>query len=179
MCLLPPELPFRLPPNPTLPGCESPGWVPWIIPHIHTGYLCCTVVHMFPRYCLHWSHTVLPPCTLPRVRKSVFYVYIPLKWSEVAQLCPTFCDPMDYSLPCQAPPSMGFSRQEYWSGLPCPSPGDLPNPGIKPGSPALQADSLPSELPGKPLIAALHIGSSVGLSRFHIYVLRWWLQPWN
>ena len=44
----------------------------------------------------------------------------------------------------------GFSRQEYWSGLPFPSPGDLPNPGIKPKSPALQVDSLPSELPGKP-----------------------------
>ena len=49
----------------------------------------------------------------------------------------------------QAPPSMGFSRQECWSGLPFPSPGDLPNPGIEPGSPALQADSLPSEPPGK------------------------------
>ena len=50
-----------------------------------------------------------------------------------------------------APLSVRFSRQEYWSGLPCPSPGDFPNPGIKPGSsPALQADSLPSELPGKP-----------------------------
>ena len=45
----------------------------------------------------------------------------------------------------QAPQSMEFSRQEYWSGLPFPSPGDLPNPGIKPGSPALQADALPSE----------------------------------
>ena len=44
---------------------------------------------------------------------------------------------------------MGFPRQEYWSGLPCPSPGDFPNPGIKPGSPALQADSLPSESPGE------------------------------
>ena len=48
----------------------------------------------------------------------------------------------------QAPPSMGFSRQEYWSGLPFPSPGDLPNSGIKPGSPALQADA--REPPGKP-----------------------------
>ena len=48
----------------------------------------------------------------------------------------------------QAPPSMGFSRQECWSGLPFPSPGDLPDPGIKPGSPALQADALPSEPPG-------------------------------
>ena len=46
---------------------------------------------------------------------------------------------------------MGFSRQEYWSGLPFPSPGDLPDPGIKPGSPTLQADTLPSEPPGKPI----------------------------
>ena len=46
----------------------------------------------------------------------------------------------------QAPLSMRFSRQRYWSGLPFPSPGDLPNPGIEPGSPALQADSLPTEL---------------------------------
>ena len=49
----------------------------------------------------------------------------------------------------QAPPSMGFSRQEYWSGVPFPSPGDLPNLGIEPGSPALQADALPSKPPGK------------------------------
>ena len=52
----------------------------------------------------------------------------------------------------QAPLSMGFSRQEYWSGLPFPSPGDLPNPGIEPRSPALQADALSSEPPGKPPI---------------------------
>ena len=51
----------------------------------------------------------------------------------------------------QAPPSMGFSRQEYWSGLPFPSPGGLPNPGIEPRSPALQEDALPSEPPGKPM----------------------------
>ena len=49
---------------------------------------------------------------------------------------------------CQASLSMGFSRQEYWSGLPFPSPGDLLDPGIEPGSPALQADSLPTELRG-------------------------------
>ena len=49
-----------------------------------------------------------------------------------------------------APLYMGFSSQEYWSGLPCPRPGDLPNPRIKPTSPALQADSLPPEPPGKP-----------------------------
>ena len=53
----------------------------------------------------------------------------------------------------QAPPSMGFSRQEYWSGLPLPSPGDLPDPGIEPGSPTLQADALPSKPPGYVLVA--------------------------
>ena len=66
--------------------------------------------------------------------------------SEVAQLCPTLCDPM-------APQSMEFSRQEYWSGLPFPSPEDLPNPGIEPTSPlspGLQADSLSAEPSGKP-----------------------------
>ena len=55
-----------------------------------------------------------------------------------------------WSVVYQASPSMGFSRQVYWSGLPFPSQGDLPNPGIEPRSPALQADALPSEPPGKP-----------------------------
>ena len=50
----------------------------------------------------------------------------------------------------QAPPFMGFSRQEYWNGVPLPSPGDLPNPGMEPRSPALEADALTSEPPGKP-----------------------------
>ena len=50
----------------------------------------------------------------------------------------------------QAPQSMGFSRQECWSGLPFPSPGELPDPGTEPRSPTLQADALPSEPPGKP-----------------------------
>ena len=54
------------------------------------------------------------------------------------------------TVPRQAPLSMGFSRQEHWSGLPYPSPGDLPNPGIKPTSRTLQEDSLPSEPPRKP-----------------------------
>ena len=54
---------------------------------------------------------------------------------EVAQSCPTLCDPIDCSL--QAPLSMGFSRQEYWSKLPFPFPGNLPNPGIEPGAPTL------------------------------------------
>ena len=61
----------------------------------------------------------------------------------VAQSCLTLHNPVDCSL-------LGSSRQEYWSGLPFPSPRDLPNPGIKPQSPALQADSLQFEPPGKP-----------------------------
>ena len=60
------------------------------------------------------------------------------------------CDLMDCSH--QAPLSMGFPRQEYWSGLPFPSPGNLSDSRIDPGSPASQADSLPSEPPGKPII---------------------------
>ena len=69
------------------------------------------------------------------------------KWSQlVVSDCATW-----WTLAHQAPPSMGFSRQEYWSGLPFPSPGDLPDWGIKPRSPALQADALTSEPPGKPI----------------------------
>ena len=55
-----------------------------------------------------------------------------------------------WTVACQAPLSMEFSRQEYWSRLPFPPPGDLPDPGIEPRSLALQADSLPSEPPGEP-----------------------------
>ena len=61
----------------------------------------------------------------------------------VAKSCPTFMT--QWTIACQALLSMGFSRQEYWSGLPFPSPGDLPNPGIEPGSSALEADTLTSE----------------------------------
>ena len=62
----------------------------------------------------------------------------------VAKLCPTLETP--WTVTRQAPLSMGFSRQEYWSGLLFPSPGNLPDPGIEPGSTALQVDFLPTEL---------------------------------
>ena len=77
---------------------------------------------------------------------------------------------MPYSLqphglhPHQVPLSMGFSRQGNWSSLPFPSPGDLPDPGIEPRSPALQADSLPTELPGKPK-------RTVRCLEFHTYLI--------
>ena len=67
--------------------------------------------------------------------------------SRFSRVWLTLCDSMDYS--CQAPLSMGFFRQEYWSGLPCPPPGDFPNTGVEPVSPAWQEDSLPTQPPGK------------------------------
>ena len=75
------------------------------------------------------------------------YVVIISQSELVTQSCPTLCDPMD----CNPPDfSVQLSRQEYWSGLLFASQGDLPDPGIKPGSPEIQADSLLSEPPGKP-----------------------------
>ena len=79
-----------------------------------------------------------PPC-LPRESESE---------SEVAQSCPTLCDPM--TIACQAPLSMGFSRQAYWSGLPFLSLGDLPGSGIEPAAPVLAGKFLTTEVPGKP-----------------------------
>ena len=71
----------------------------------------------------------------------------------VAKSCPTLATP--WVVACQAALSMGFSRQEYWSELPFPSPGDLPNPGIEAGSPVLQTDSLPTAIWGKPRLMSL------------------------
>ena len=76
---------------------------------------------------------------------SIYYVE-KSKWS--LSVVSNSLRPHGMYVACQAPPSMGFSRQEYCSGLPFPSPGDLPHPGIKPRSPTLQANSLLSELPG-------------------------------
>ena len=88
---------------------------------------------------------------------SVFYLeyYFPFTFQVIIDICVCvkllsrvrlFATP--WTVTRQALLSMGFSRQEYWSGLPFPSPGDLPNPGMEPGSPALQADALSSEPPG-------------------------------
>ena len=71
-------------------------------------------------------------------------------YSEVKSLSRVRLFATPWTIAYQAPPSMGFSRQECWSGLPFPSPGDLPNPGIEPRSPALQEDTLLSEPTGKP-----------------------------
>ena len=81
----------------------------------------------------------------------------------------------------QAPPSMGFSRQEYWSGLPFPSPGNLPNPGIEPRSPALQADTLTSEPPGKPYSFRIQTNffAVTKLFNFHGIFVLWCMQSYQ
>ena len=86
-----------------------------------------------------------------------------------------------WTVPHQAPPSMGFSRQEYWSGVPFPSPGDLSDLGIEPRSPALQADSSPSEPPRKPFISILQIKiihPFLFRSRYWIYSFMAMLGTW-
>ena len=73
-----------------------------------------------------------------------------MKRCKIASLSHVRLFATPWTVACQAPPSMESSRQGYWSGLPFPSPGDVPDPEIEAGSPALQVDSLPSEPPGKP-----------------------------
>ena len=90
------------------------------------------------------SRNICDNCHFPRKKRELDPI---LFLSEVAQSYPTSTP---WTVVRQAPPSMGFSRLEYRRGLPCPSPGDLPDRGIEPRSPALQADALPSEPPGKP-----------------------------
>ena len=99
----------------------------------------------------------------------------------VAQWCPLLCVISWTVAPARLLCPWGFSRQEYWSGLPCPSPGGLPNPGIELRSPSLQADSLPSEPPEKPscgqvllLIYLLPLGTCTSMKfseyAFHQYL---------
>ena len=90
---------------------------------------------------------LLLPLIFPSIRVLVLGILLLLLLSHFSHV-QFFVTPCPVA--CQAPPSMGFSRQEYWIGLPFPTPGDLPDPRIEPGSPALQADSSPSEPPGKP-----------------------------
>ena len=78
--------------------------------------------------------------------------YLQLPFYVLKSISPVRLFVTPRTVACQASPSLGFSKQEYWSGLPFPSPGDLPDPGIEPRSPALQADALPSEPPGKPFM---------------------------
>ena len=90
------------------------------------------------------------------------------KWSEVNSLSRVRLFATPWTVAHQAPPSMGFSRQEYCSGLPFPSPGDLPNPGIEPKSPTWQEDALSSEPPGN-----TEKGKAIPFSIFA------WRIPWT
>ena len=87
--------------------------------------------------------------SLVKLNETISYAM--WKWKKVKSLSRVWLFVTPWTVAHQAPPSMEFSRQEYWSGLPFPSPGDLPNPGIEPRSPELQAVALTSEPPGKPL----------------------------
>ena len=89
----------------------------------------------------------------------VFTVFMKVKVKSLSRVR-LFVTP--WTVAYQTPPSMGFSRQEYWSGLPFPSPGDLPDPGIEPRSPALQADPLTSEPPDLPIVIFKPCQWSVG-----------------
>ena len=106
----------------TAPPCAPPPWCPTHLSHQRA-----------------W--TELPVWQVPSS-------YLTHGGGLVAKSCLTLVTP--WTVACQASLSMRFTRQEYWSGLPLPSPGDLPDPGIEPWSPTLQADSLPTELWGKP-----------------------------
>ena len=81
-----------------------------------------------------------------------------VKWKSLS--CTRFFATL-WTVAHQAPPSMEFSRQEYWSGLPCPPPAHLPDPGTEPMPPTLQADSLPPELPGKPKTTGLCLNAGI------------------
>ena len=90
-----------------------------------------------------------PKTEMERTRKTMFMLNLLVK-VKVKSLSHVWLFATPWTVACQAPLSMGFSRQEYWSRLPFPSPGNLSNPGIEPRSSALQADTLTSEPPGKP-----------------------------
>ena len=93
----------------------------------------------------------------------------------IAQLCLTLCNPMSCNLPDCPWNSPG---KEYWSGLPCPFPGDLPDPGIKLGSSALRADSSPFEPAGKPIIAKRWKQHTRPLTDEWVNKM-WYITQWN
>ena len=120
------------------------------------------------------------PVSTVQKNKSVIYIYdwLIFLYTKVSlSRVQLFATP--WTVGHQAPPSMGFSRQEYWSGLPFSSPGDLPNRGIKPRSPALQEDALTSEPPGKWDPKTYFLFSKIHLNRIlSNRVHSMYLWPW-
>ena len=130
----------------------KPLWEGPSLSHPPSGVLGLQLQHFNPCLCCHEMVSIcVSLCLLHFLPRHQSY-WIRKKEKKVKSLSRIQL----FAIPCtvayQASPSMGFSRQEYWSGLPFSSPGNLPDPGIKPRSPALQADSLLSESPGKPLL---------------------------
>ena len=122
----------------------------------------------------YWTELTWPPChrqLLPTLQDFGLFLHL-LKVKVkvlVAQSCPTLCDPMDCSLPGFS--AHGFSRKEFRVGSHSPFQGIFPIPGIKPRSPTLQADSLPSQPPGKPSNSCLFSGSSCWVENYLIRLL--------
>ena len=106
----------------------------------------------FPLSRSEWWHSdfSLYMCLVFPIVASIPYPFLCFQEVKVKLLSRVRLFATPWTVTYYASLSMGFSRQEYWSGLPFASPGDLPDPGIKPGSPALEADALTSEPPGKP-----------------------------
>ena len=103
------------------------------------------VYSIFFNISVQFSRSVVFDSATPWTAACQASLSITSSWSLVKSLSRVRLFVTPWTAAHQAPQSMGFSRQEYWSGLPFPSPGDLPDPGIKPGSPALEADALTSE----------------------------------
>ena len=130
--------------------------------------LCIQITHLLHN--LHFS-----PVRIPCLSVRLNYDKVKMKMKSLSCVW-LFATPKTVAY--QAPPSVVFSRQEYWSGLPFTSPGDLPNPGIKPGSSALQTGALPSEPPGKSIPGAMtkDTAKSRGFSLLQFFLN---IKSWN
>ena len=155
-----PSLPH--PTHPTPLGCHrAPGWAPCVMYQLPTGYL-------------FYTHDgVCMSMPVSQFTTSSPFPTVKVKVNSLSRVR-LFATP--WTAAHQAPPSMGFSRQEYWSGLPFPSPGDVPDPGIEARSPALQADALTSEPERFPLwdtatLNCLNLGM-IHIFSVHIYSKR-------
>ena len=122
-------------------------------PHILANTCCCLSFWLLPSKWVGNGISLISTCIF--LTNNVEHLIMPflylLCW-KVKSLSRIQLFGAPWTVVHKAPPFMGFSRQEYWSELLFPSPGDLPNPGIKPRSPTLKADSLPSASPGKTAI---------------------------
>ena len=152
-----------------LPLGELLNWTSWS--HSFQNQSCVIPIPKVSKYysLRWWEMRVLKHFWIKHILwMKVHWLILQCKWLSRVRLFVTVA--------YQAPLSMGLSRQEYWSGLPFPSPGHLPNPGIKPRSPALQVASLLSEPPGKRSYYKLWV-NPVSLKTFHIFrILERWFK---